>query len=95
MEKVSSSEAELNSGDWRDFIDTEEGITWKVGRLTFKFAITFTTELPSDAKLLKEASFEDHTERLLIDSHGKWYRNAGGGRGFYWTQLLELVGVEE
>jgi hypothetical protein len=42
------------------------------------------------AKVIKDATFEDHLEQLLFDGKN-YYRHAGGGRGFYWTQLLQEV----
>ena len=81
------------SGDWKDFEDTENkypSVAWRINGKLHKFQIVGRCDFPKGAKLVKEAVFEDHLEQLWkLDD--KWYRYAGGGRGFYWTQLLELV----
>ncbi len=63
------------------------GIDWN---LSFKI-VKEVKEVPPKAKLIAEEDIEDHLERLYITRRGTFYRYAGGGRGFYWTQMLKLV----
>lgn len=63
---------------------------------TFKFKITGGVEkLPPSATQIAEEVQEDHLEQLWVDPLGTFYRYAGGGRGFYWTQTLELESCVE
>jgi len=91
---------ETFTGDWRDFLPVTEPRTvqWKINGLIHVFEIqmqlphtTKESDILKSAAVLKSAVFEDHLEELLQDKEGNWYRHAGGGRGFYWTQRLELI----
>ena len=92
---MSNENEEAYYGDWKDFVHTASStIAWKIDGVVHIFEIVKDVDYPQDAKIVKDATFEDHLEQLLQDKSGKWYRHAGGGRGFYWTQLLELVKTE-
>ena len=64
---------------------------------TLKFEIGETLDpkdYPEDADWLIEKTIEDHMEALLFDGTN-YYRHAGGGRGFMWTQKLQPMDVPE
>lgn len=48
------------------------------------------TNIPEGAVLIGHAVHDDHLEELY-QLGDQYFRHAGGGRGFYWTQELELV----
>lgn len=80
-----------NGGDWRDMIHIPGPfVCWRnVDHLDYIFRILGDVKVNLRG-VKKSATFEDHLEELyLIDGH--WYRHTGGGRGFYWTQELEVV----
>jgi len=82
-----------NTGDYKHFVRMPGPfVCWKdVEGVNYIFRVGQDVEnvdLTSSPK--KEATFEDHLEALYY-SNGKWYRHAGGGRGFYWTQELEVA----
>jgi len=89
------------TGDWKDFTENlnEPGvIQWKINGLIHVFEIqgqlphtTEESDVLKSSTVVKSAVFEDHLEELLQDKDGNWYRHAGGGRGFYWTQRLALI----
>lgn len=88
-----------NSGDWRDYEDEigdNKQISWMIDGKKHVFEIVgpvICDLKPAMAEVVKSATFEDHLEELWKHKD-KWYRHAGGGRGFYWTQELELVEVK-
>ncbi len=51
------------------------------------------TDLPPNAVLIGHAIEDDHLEELYQDGE-QFFRHAGGGRGFYWTQELRIVEKE-
>jgi len=65
-------------------------IHWK-----FFFKSGEDCSLPETAHCIGSYVMEDHLEQLWIDDEGNFYRYAGGGRGFYWTQKLDLKWAEE
>ena len=90
------------TGDWKDFIPNAHDelgiIQWKINGLIHVFEIqgqlphaTEESNILKSSTVIKSAIFEDHLEELLQDKQGNWYRHAGGGRGFYWTQRLALI----
>jgi len=66
-------------------------ISWFLKGRWIKFKILGDSGIdPSDACLIGHAVDEDHLEELY-QLGDRFFRNAGGGRGFYWTQELEIV----
>lgn len=66
-------------------------LEWRIKGNWVKFAITGgISELPKGAQRLKHTVLEDHLEELW-ELRGRYYRYAGGGRGFYWVQELALL----
>jgi len=68
----------------------EASIEWFLNGRWIKFEITGDADLPEDANLIGHVVQEDHLEELY-QSGDQFFRHAGGGRGFYWTQELEIV----
>lgn len=63
---------------------------------TFKFKQLGSVEKPPpNAVQIAEEIQDDHLEQLWVDPLGTFYRYAGGGRGFYWTAVLELEECKE
>ena len=80
----------LEEAEAEKIVAEEGGIKWKLW-----FKITGEVEeLPKSATKIAEEVLEDHLETLWVDPLGTFYRYAGGGRGFYWVQTLELLRVE-
>ena len=65
-------------------------IGWYLNGRWVQFRIVGETDLPEDAELIGHKVDEDHLEELY-QSGDLFFRHAGGGRGFYWTQELEIV----
>lgn len=85
------TELNTNFGDWRDY-HYRDGIclAWTIDGKIIEFEIVREVEFPTNARVIKHAVFEDHLEELLYDGID-YYRHVGGGRGFFWTQLLRKV----
>ena len=88
---------DINSGDWQDKIDIPGPfICWRdIDGNDYLFEVVEDVskqlvELDRIVKRKKSATFEDHLEELW-QVENTWYRYAGGGRGFYWLQRLEVV----
>ena len=83
---------DVNTGDWHDMVDLPGPfIVWRdVDGKDYIFRVLGDVKVDKLRGIKKSATFEDHLEELyLMESH--WYRHAGGGRGFYWTEELEVV----
>jgi len=66
-------------------------ISWFLNSRWIKFRILpdDTVDLPETADLIGRAISDDHLEELY--QYGdQFFRHAGGGRGFYWTQELRV-----
>jgi len=87
LEQESGIVRGLEEEEAEKVVAEEGGIVWKLW-----FKITGEVEkLPKSATKVAEEVLEDHLEELWVNSLGTFYRHAGGGRGFYWVQTLELL----
>jgi len=63
-------------------------LEWRIKGNWVKFEIIGDMQkIPEGAKRLKHTVVDDHLEELW-ELRGRYYRYAGGGRGFYWIQDL-------
>jgi len=65
-------------------------ISWFLNGRWIKFQILSDGDLPESANLIGHVVDDDHLEELYQDGE-QFFRHAGGGRGFYWTQELQIM----
>lgn len=63
-------------------------VSWFLNNAWVRFRIIADdVALPESANLIGHVILDDHLEELWQDDE-QFFRHAGGGRGFYWTQEL-------